>query len=270
METRKKNMRRLPRFLFLMVLAACAIGASLSASAQAQNYRYRQAGSGGPVVVFEYGLGDNLETWKSVQEEVSRFTETFSYNRAGYAGSARAVGTRDAATVVGELRALLAERGLSPPYLLVGHSLGGLYMQYYARNFPNEVTGLVLVDSSHWDQLERMRRADPSSARDAARQASDLSGITREEYDAFELSGHQVRDSPPLRPMPLIVLSAGRMTRGSGVSVAFWHELQREIAAQLPQTRHTIAERSEHFIQRQQPQYVWAAVRDIVVLLRGQ
>lgn len=263
-------MRRFPRFLFLVVVAGCAIGALPSASAQAQTYRYRQAGSGGPVVVFEAGLGDNLETWKSVQEEVSRFTETFSYNRAGYPGSPDAVGTRDAATVVAELRALLAQRGLRPPYLLVGHSLGGLYVQYYARNFPNEVTGLVLVDSSHWDQRERMRVANPSSARDAARQASGLSGITREESGAFELTGRQVHDSPPLRPMPFIVLSAGKMARGSDVSVQFWHELQRELAAQLPQARHTIAERSEHFIQRQQPQFVWAAVRDIVVALRGQ
>ena len=263
-------MRRYSRFFLLVLLAGCAIGASLSAGAQAQSYRYRQAGSGGPVVVFEYGLGDSLDTWKSVQDDVSEFTTTFAYNRAGYPGSPKPVGTRDAATVVGDLRALLAERGLPPPYVLVGHSLGGLYVQYYARNFPNEVTGLVLVDSSHWDQFERMRRADPSSARVAARQASELSGITREEYDGFESSGQQVRDSPPLSPMPFIVLSAGRMARGSGVSVEFWHELQRELAEQLPGARHTIAERSEHFIQRQQPQFVWAAVRDIVVLLRGQ
>src|SRR5689334_23832900 len=161
---RMNNMLRLPRFLLLTVLASCAIGASLSANAQPQSYRYRQAGSGVPVVVFENGLGDTLETWKSVQDDVSGFTTTFAYNRAGYAGSPSAVGTRDAATAVSELRALLAERGLAPPYLLVGHSLGGLYVQYYARNFPDEVTGLVLVDSSHWDQRERFRRADAAAA----------------------------------------------------------------------------------------------------------
>ena len=252
-------MRRFPRILLLTVLTACGIGTSLSASAQTQKYRYRQIGSGGPVVVFEYGLGDNLETWESVQREVSRFTETFSYNRAGYPGSPAAVGTRDAATVVGELRALLARRGLPPPYLLVGHSLGGLYVQYYARNFPDEVTGLVLVDSSLWNQFE-----------DAAPQASGLAGIRREELEAAPLTGRQVRDSPPLRPMPLIVLSGGRVVRGNDEAVASWLELQRELAAQLPGARHTIAERSGHFIQQQQPQFVWGAVRDIVIALRGQ
>jgi pimeloyl-ACP methyl ester carboxylesterase len=56
---------------------------------------------------------------------------------------------RDAVSVVGELRALPSERGLSPPFVLVGHSLGGLYIQYFARNFPDDVAGLVLVDSTH-------------------------------------------------------------------------------------------------------------------------
>lgn len=222
------------------------------------------------MVVFESGLGSTRETWRDVQDEVSQFTATFSYNRAGYAGSPEAVGTRDAATVVAELRALLAARGLAPPYLLVGHSLGGLYVQYYARNFPNEVTGLVLVDSSHWEQSVRLRAAVPSVAETAARQARGLSGIVAQENGAFELSGRQVRDSPPLRPMPLIVLSAGQQPRGGGVPPEFWAELQRELAAQLPGARHTIAERSGHFIQERQPQFVWAAVRDIVIALRAQ
>lgn len=259
---------RMPTFWILPVFVLCAIGASPSADAQTQKYRYRQSGSGGPAVVFEYGLGDRLETWKSVQDEVSRFTETFSYNRAGYSGSPSAVGTRDAATVVRELRALLTERGLAPPYLLVGHSLGGLYMQYYARNFPDEVAGLVLVDSSHWDQTERIREVAPAMARAAVKQSGGLAGIRREEYGAFDLSGREVRDSPPLRPMPLIVLSAGRHA-GSGMPDSLWDELQRELAAQSPVSRHTIAVRSDHFIQQQQPQFVWAAVRDIVVALRG-
>ena len=234
------------------------------------------------MVVFESGLGSTLETWEDVQDEVSRFTETFSYNRAGYAGSPAALGTRDAAAAVRELRALLAERGLVPPYLLVGHSLGGLYMQYYARNFPNEVTGLVLVDSTHWDQFERLRRVAPSAAAAAAEQAGGLSGVMEQEFDAIELSGRQVRDSPPLRPMPLIVLTAGQSsdaivprtggTRAGArrIPAEFWDELQRELAAQLPGARHTIAERSGHFIQERQPQFVWAAVRDIVIALRGQ
>ncbi len=262
--------RPVTTFWLAAILVSCMVGAPLVADAQAANHRYRQRGSGTPVVVFEAGLGDTLETWKAVQDEVSRFTTTFAYNRAGYDGSTPARGTRDAATAVAELRALLAARGLSPPYLLVGHSLGGLYMQYYARNFPDEVTALVLVDSSHWAQTERLRAVAPEAAAAADEQRGGLSGAVRDEATALELSGRQVRDSPPLRPMPFIVLTAGQRTRGAEVPDGFWEELQRELAAQLPGARHTIAERSDHFIQRRQPQFVWASVRDIVIALRGQ
>ncbi len=54
--------------------------------------------------------------------------------------------------IVSELRTELDRRNIRPPYVLVGHSLGGLYMQYFARNYPSEVSGLLLVDSTHWDQ----------------------------------------------------------------------------------------------------------------------
>lgn len=234
------------------------------------------------MVVFEHGLGDRLETWKSVQDDVSLYAETFSYNRAGYEGSPPASGTRDAAASVGELRALLAQHGLAPPYLLVGHSLGGLFMQYYARNFPEEVAGLVLVDSSHWELTERMRRVAPWLAAEVTRERHKMSGVLRREAEAFDLSGREVRESPPLRPMPLVVLSAGRYAPATsprvgsnvrarrGVDPEFWIDLQLELADQLPDSRLTIVPDSGHFIQIQQPAIVSAAVRDMILDLRLQ
>jgi pimeloyl-ACP methyl ester carboxylesterase len=270
-----------PRFAAMIL--ACVMSASIAAAEPPASYHYRQAGWGKPVVVFEHGLGDRLETWKSVQDYVSLFAETFSYNRAGYEGSPAAPGVRDAATVVKELRALLAERGLSPPYLLVGHSLGGLFMQYYARNFPDEVAGLVLVDSSHWEQNERMRRVSPALAAEITHARQRMTGVQRMEAEAFDISGRQVRDSPPLRQMPLVVLTASRYADptpppalGSRVSARrglppeFWFGLQLELARQLPDARHTVVRDSGHFIQLQQPQAVADAVRDMIIDLHRQ
>jgi pimeloyl-ACP methyl ester carboxylesterase len=268
-------------FAWLATVAALASGANGASAQQAAVAKHQslQSGSGAPVVVFESGLGETLDTWRAVQKNVSAFTESFSYNRAGYAGSSRATGTRDAATAVNELRELLAARGLAPPYVLVGHSLGGLYMQYFARNFPDEVAGLVLVDSTHWggELSERMRREAPEvAALDASQRRNIPSGILAE-ADALETSGREVRESPPLRPMLLTVISAGMFrpppeTRAAqGATLAkLKGEMQRELAAQLPDARWLIAERSDHFVQLEQPELVVAAVRDIVEALRRQ
>src|SRR5690349_853480 len=111
-------------------------------------------GQGARTVILEAGLGDTLDVWKDIQPRIAdHCARTLAYTRAGYIGSDPAEdGPRDSATIVEELRGELAKRNLAPPYILVGHSLGGLYMQYFARNFPREVVGLVLVDSTHWNQ----------------------------------------------------------------------------------------------------------------------
>jgi pimeloyl-ACP methyl ester carboxylesterase len=91
------------------------------------------AGQGSPVVVFENGLGGSLDWWSKVWPEAIEETRALVYHRAGYGNSATTDRPRDGAHIVEELRALLKARQLAPPYVLVGHSLGGLYMQLFAR-----------------------------------------------------------------------------------------------------------------------------------------
>lgn len=98
-------------------------------------------------VVFENGSRNTLDKWNKVIPEVAKEATVFAYNRPGYGKSDKPSTPRDGKTVVEELRQLLREQGLQPPYTLVGHSLGGLYMQMYARAYPQEVQGVVLVDS---------------------------------------------------------------------------------------------------------------------------
>jgi pimeloyl-ACP methyl ester carboxylesterase len=95
-----------------------------------------------------------MDSWSKVFPEIGKNTTVFAYNRPGYGNSSKAITPRDGATVVEELRALLNSRGLRPPYVLVGHSLGGIYVQLFARKYPDDVVGLVLVDSSHPSQFE--------------------------------------------------------------------------------------------------------------------
>ncbi|HEX7318601.1 MAG TPA: alpha/beta hydrolase [Pyrinomonadaceae bacterium] len=106
-------------------------------------------------MVLDAGLGGGVLDWSTVQPEVSKFARVCTYDRAGMAWSDSGVGPRTSRQVVAELHALLGNAGERAPYVLVGHSISGIHVQLYAGRYPDEVAGLVLVDSSHEDQLSR-------------------------------------------------------------------------------------------------------------------
>lgn len=123
-----------------------------------------RSGSGSPAVVFLAGGGAvGLDYW-NVQDRAAKLTTSVVYDRAGTGWSDRAELPRTATEVTGELRELLRTSGVPAPYLLAGHSLGGLYARHYATRFPGEAAGLLLLDPAHEDynaylpeQLNQMR-----------------------------------------------------------------------------------------------------------------
>ena len=117
-------------------------------------------GSGSPTVILESGLDTNGSlAWDAVQDDLSRVTRTCSYDRAGVMWSDSKKGTQDAETVAADLHLTLNRAGITGPLVMVGHSLGGPYIMNYTKRHPEDVKGLVFVDSSHPDQLERMPEA---------------------------------------------------------------------------------------------------------------
>jgi len=115
-----------------------------------QVIKYAQVDNKEPTVVFDNGLGMGMKYWDEVFLEIGKTNTVFAYNRK----DDKILKNRSMSTDKVELlRKLLLKRGLEPPYVLVGHSLGGLYMQYYAKKYPDEVLGLVLVDSTYPDDF---------------------------------------------------------------------------------------------------------------------
>jgi pimeloyl-ACP methyl ester carboxylesterase len=112
-------------------------------------------GQGSPTVVLDAGWGYNSVEWSGwVQPEVVKHTRVCAYDRAGMGWSEPKPGPPNATQTADELHALLQETDEEGPYVLVGHSLAGLYSRIYADRYPEEVAGMVLVDSSHPDQFE--------------------------------------------------------------------------------------------------------------------
>jgi pimeloyl-ACP methyl ester carboxylesterase len=118
------------------------------------------AGAGSPTVVLEAGLGGMSSVWAWVQPEIAKFSTVVSYDRAGLGWSDADSTPPTAKQVAVRLRALLQGAAASPPFILVGHSMGGLFIRVFADLFPNEVVGLVFVDASHPDQHRRSAAID--------------------------------------------------------------------------------------------------------------
>ncbi|HVH30093.1 MAG TPA: alpha/beta hydrolase [bacterium] len=108
-------------------------------------------GRGTPTVLLEAGAGDFSFDWSLVQPSIASVTRVCSYDRAGYAWSEPGPSPRTIRQIAAELRALLTNAHEPPPYVLVGHSLGGLYVRLYAVTHPAEVAGLVLIEATHED-----------------------------------------------------------------------------------------------------------------------
>jgi pimeloyl-ACP methyl ester carboxylesterase len=111
-------------------------------------------GDGTPTVILEAGISGYFGAWQWVQQEVAKHARVVSYDRAGLGFSEKAAGKRDAASMARELAEMLHRAGERPPYILVGHSFGGLLVMAYAHLFPEDTAGIVLVDPWHPNQIE--------------------------------------------------------------------------------------------------------------------
>lgn len=115
-----------------------------------------EKGSGGPTVLFEAGIAATNLNWCHVQETVARFTHTVSYDRGGLGWSGPSRTARTPGNCASELHDLLERANIKPPYILVGHSFGGLVMRRYALSYPEDVSGIVLIDPMRCEEWPPM------------------------------------------------------------------------------------------------------------------
>jgi pimeloyl-ACP methyl ester carboxylesterase len=250
-------------------------------------------GRGEPVVVIDTGLGATALEWRQVMQRVGGPTRVCVYDRAGYGWSDPGPYPRTSSQHANDLYLLLANADVAGPYVLVGHSYGGYNMQLFARRYPFLVAGLVLVDASHPQQVERFLappygiRVAPTNRHGIVRFGEAppphpaLPGLARKvvayqyrhwrprrsisnELLGFRDSGGELLAEPPLPAIPLVVLTRGKRVWPTGphgdALEALWLTLQSELAAQSPVSAHLIASASGHQIHLDQPDLVAFAI----------
>jgi pimeloyl-ACP methyl ester carboxylesterase len=125
---------------------------------EGQKFRIKVFGNGNRTVIFENGMSDSLEVWGAIPDSVANFARVFLYDRADIGKSDTSRQERSIPNMVAELRSILEHEHIDPPYVLVGHSLGGLITRYFSSQYPGKVKGLLLLDpapESFWDHMSK-------------------------------------------------------------------------------------------------------------------
>ena len=219
--------------------------------------------NGKPTVIMDAGYGDFSKAWDSLIGDISTLSNILIYDRAGLGKSEKSSNPRTSCEMIKELKELINEAKIKPPYILVGHSFGGVNMRMFATEYQNEVCGLVLVDSTPEDYRERFL---PTMSQDF-QQAYNKQFVNEGNYDEFMESLKQLKETRLKLNIPLIVLSAGKKAQYSKESQELWNEMQREILDISSNGELVIAENSAHYIQNDEPEIVVRAIQKLINLL---
>lgn len=232
--------------------------------------RFVSLGQGDPTVVFLYGLASSLTEWMPVVRRVSAQSRVFIYDRRGY-GGAPVIGTlRGSKVIADELHVMLDDLNVAGPYILVGHSLGALYAQTFARLYPEDTAGILLVDPSV-EQLDRFMMGEDEAT------AMPLMTLVMNAGAKAEYRGRRAaitdRDAADPLPedIPVTVLSAGANMRGG------YQDLQEQVtnlqalmSADSRLGRHVVVSGAGHNIHREAPHAVELEVARLVALYRAE
>jgi pimeloyl-ACP methyl ester carboxylesterase len=207
----------------------------------------RIRGAGAPTVVFELGAsGGNLTYWR-VQNAVARKARTVVYERAGLGRSSLGEEPRSAEVIARELHELLEVTGQPPPYVLVGHSYGGLLVRVFAHMYPDEISGLVLVDPATEGMYAYLEKSTPQ---EWAAAASALNEGFQRQWRATPIAISQAESAWPLPVVPTTILTAqqplGEWPLKGQADIKVWELEHQLLAGRIPGVRRVLMADSDH------------------------
>lgn len=277
--------------LTLLGLSACAsdMGGEMDkkVSIGTHSLHIRCIGKGSPTVVIDTGIGDTMERWQDFQSRAAEITRVCTYDRAGYGSSEPGPLPRTSQREADEMKQMLEKAHVKAPYVLVGHSLGGLNMQVFAGQYPDLVAGLILLDPAPlpfitgqvFPELYRMleqQTAELQRTVEAMRQSTDaeaqakanyLEAVASENAELISESASQVAAIESFGDIPLIVIGSGKPNPAFGAEAKafqqFWIEQDLKLAIKSTNGRFGLVPESSHYIHEDAPEVVLDAIRKI-------
>jgi pimeloyl-ACP methyl ester carboxylesterase len=238
---------------------------------------YVMSGKGGPPIVLFNGAGVALDGWRALYPEIESIATVVAWNRFGMEGSDTLARVQSGALVVASVRELLSYAGVGPPFVLVGHSLGGLYANLFARLHPGEVAGVLLLEATHPRDHDVLKMDEGHLARALRKVVSVPEWVFSDNLHAeVEALGHVVQEignAGDFPPVPLVVVTGGVspprwIMHSDALQARLAH--QRELAKLSPLGEHLIARRSGHFPQLSEPGLVIDALRRVTAAARSR
>lgn len=250
------------RHLFVIAATVCLAACSSRVPArvvtvEGHRVELATAGSGGgATVVFEAGLGEDWTHWDQVASEVARHARVFAYSRPGFGASDPATTPRDPKTIVEELRALLASQGYAPPYVVVGHSMGGGYMELFAKAHRDEVVGVVLVDPRPRDFLTACEAAREENCGISEALLATQAPAMVAEYHAYTVASEEIAAAGTFGSSPVRILTAPLHADWSAAVQTLWETMHRALAAEAIDGQQILVQGAGHHIQLDRPDVV--------------
>ncbi|WP_337100409.1 alpha/beta fold hydrolase [Paenibacillus sp. YIM B09110] len=227
--------------------------------------QYQISGSGKPNIVLINGGSGPIEGWMKVLPGISESSTVFAYNRLGVAGSDKPQQPQDGRTIVEHLREALQLVGFEPPYLLVGHSLGGLYANLYARLYPDETAGVVFLESSTPGDIS-LNQHQSTTVKTMNKLLSMFDFLSpHKKYDEVHYvtqTVEQIHAIDHFHAVPVYVITGGKGNPMMPEALRKQRlDNQLELLALSPTSIHIPADKSGHFPQFSEPTLVVDAIK---------
>jgi pimeloyl-ACP methyl ester carboxylesterase len=229
---------------------------------------HQRVGNSSTNIVFLNGFRMSFKTWDKVYPELTAEYSAILFNRRGVGGSSKAIEAQDGHTVIYEMRSLLRNLELTPPYFLVGHSLGGLFANLYTRVFSNEVAGVVFVDAPHPLEVAEQKINNPpfvvSAINNGLKKIEKLFDTFKySEDECIEETIDQIKSAGAFPKIPVAVVSG---TKKMPFIPEKTFEIHQQYQAKLlnlsSKSTHYICHQSGHFPQITEPEKVISAIKN--------